>query len=145
MADYYAYCHQRKRDGRVDPAKLIPAWVRYAPDDTFAEIYYSRPDAVWPDPDEPELPWAWYMADWLHKPAETAAAGFMQFERPWPQAELEADKRWNLYPLAAMEYVARAQRLFGVPEKDRSEKQRKEANEFMTEILEGLEPWHNTI
>lgn len=136
MAEYYAYCHQRKRDGRVDPATAIPSWVRYAPDATFAEIYYSRPDAVWPDPDEPELPWAWYMADWLHRPAETAAAHFVQFERPWPQANMEADRRWNLFPLAAMEYVARAQRLLSVPEEKRTD----EAKAFMTEILEGLEP-----
>lgn len=141
MAEYYAYRHQRERAGRVDPAKAIPSWVRYAPDDSFAEIYYSRPDAVWPDPDEPELPWAWYMADWLHSPAETAAAGYMQFERPWPAfaanaAGIEADKRWNLFPLAAMEYVARATRLFKVPEEKRSD----EAKAFMTEILEGLEP-----
>lgn len=144
MAEHYAYRHQRERDGRVDPAKLIPSWVRYAPDDSFAEIYYRRPDAAWPDPDVPELPWAWYMADWLHRPAETAAVGHAQFDRPWPAwanaADIEADKRWNLFPIAAMEYVARAQRLFGVPEKDRSEKQRREASEFMTEILEGLEP-----
>ena len=136
MAEYHAYRHQRERAGRVDPAKLIPSWVRYAPDDTFAEIYYSRPGAIWPDPDVPELPWAWYMADWLHKPAETAAAGYMQFDRPWPQANLEADKRWNLFPLAAMEYVARAERLLSVPE----EKRKDEAKAFMTEILEGLEP-----
>lgn len=118
--------------------------MRYAPDDTFAEIYYRRPDAIWPDPDVPELPWAWYMADWLHQPAATAAAGHMQFDRPWPAlataGDLEADKRWNLFPIAAMEYVARAERLFRVPEKERDEKQRNEANELMTEILEGLEP-----
>ena len=136
MAEYYAYRHQRERAGRVDPAKAIPSWVRYAPDATFAEIYYSRPDAVWPDPDVPELPWAWYMADWLHDPAKTAAAGYMQFDRPWPQTDIEADKRWNLFPLAAMEYVARAARLFKVPEEKRSD----EAKAFMTEILEGLEP-----
>lgn len=145
MAEYHAYCHQRKQDGRVDPATLIPSWVRYAPDDSFAEIYYRRPDAIWPDPDVPELPWAWYMADWLHEPAETGAAGHMQFRRPWPAfaesaADIETDKQWNLFPLVAMQYVARAERLFSVPEKDRSETQRKEANELMTEILEGLEP-----
>lgn len=145
MAEYHAYRHQRERAGRVDPAKLIPSWVRYAPDDTFAEIYYSRPGAIWPDPDVPELPWAWYMADWLHKPAETAAAGYMQFDRPWPAfatsaGDIEADKQWNLFPLTAMQYVARAERLFSVPEKDRNEKQRSEAAELMTEILEGLEP-----
>lgn len=140
MAEYYAYGHQREEAGRVNPAKLIPSWVRYDPEGSLAELYYRRPDAVWPDPDEPELPWAWYMADWLHQSAKTAAVGYPQFKRPWPQAELEADKRWNLFPLAAMEYVARATRLFSVPEKERSEKQRKEANKFMTEILEGLEP-----
>lgn len=108
--------------------------MKYAPDVTFAEAYYQQPDAVWPDFEQPELPWAWTLADWLFDPVNG------RFASPWPQADPLQDRRWNLYPVAAMEYVSKAYRLFNVPEAERNEKQRKEANELMTEILEGLEP-----
>lgn len=114
--------------------------MRYSPDELLTAAYYSQPDAAWPDPDEPELPWAWHFADWLHIPAETAAAGFMQFRRPWPQDDPLLDRQWNLFPQVAMAYVSKADRLFRVPEEKRKEKAKKEADEFMTEIYEGLIP-----
>jgi len=97
------------------------------------EAYYQRPDAVWPDFDEPELPWAWYLADWLFDPVSG------RFASPWPKSDPLLDKKWNLFPQAAMDYVSRAYRLFSVPEGERNEKQRKAASDLMTEILEGLE------
>jgi hypothetical protein len=123
---------------------LIPSWVRYSPDELLTAAYYSQPDAAWPDPDEPELPWAWHLADWLHKPAETAAAGYMQFRRPFAFAAFAADpladKRWNLFPQVAMSYVSKADRLFRVPEEKRKKEAKKEADDLMTEIYEGLIP-----
>lgn len=140
MAAYYEYVHQRERDGRPDPGELIPSWVIYSPDELLTAAYYSQPEAVWPDEDEPELPWAWHLADWLHIPAETAATGHMQFARPWPQADPLADRRWNLFPQVAMAHVSKADRLFRVPEEKRKPETRKEADAFMTEIYEGLIP-----
>lgn len=108
--------------------------MKHAPDDTFVEAYYQRPDAVWPDFDEPELPWAWALADWLYDPVSG------RFASPWPKDDPLEDRRWNLFPVLAMETVSKAFRLFRVPEAERSEKQRTETNDFMTEIIEGLEP-----
>lgn len=112
--------------------------MRYSPDWLLLAEYYSQPDAVLPDPDEPELPWAWYLAEWLVIPAETAVSAQLQFRRPWPKDDPLLDKRWNLFPDVAMRYVVKADRLFRVPEVEREKEAKKEADDFMTEIYEGL-------
>ncbi len=75
------------------------------------------------------------MAKWLYDPVESALAGTVRFRRPYPRQDWIEDMTWNDFPIAAMQHVTEADRVFSIPAENWGAKE----NEFFRAMMEGLD------
>ena len=59
------------------------------------------------------MPWPWEMSEWLYDPVASSLTGGTKIKRPYPKDhDWIEDRRWNQFPIHAMESVRTAAVIF---------------------------------